>query len=207
MGGGAELLPAVSAGKIDITLSIPSNAIQAREKGFDFKMVMQNEVSAKQGRDSQAVFIELPYPNMEDALLNKQVDAVFNVEPFTSKMMSNAKFKVISHPATESLPGQTLGAFWGSEKWLNANKQTVEKFVSAMNKANKYIKEQPEETQKLIAEYTGIKIEVIKTMNPILWSTTIDKATLQGLLDLMQKHGALKNKMDADSVLFSTALQ
>jgi NitT/TauT family transport system substrate-binding protein len=253
MSGGAELLPAVSAGRIDIALSIPSNAIQAREKGFDFQMVMQNEIAAKQGKDSQALFvnansgiskvadlkgkrisvnaignqtwislvevleknglgskdvsfIEVPYPNMEDALANKLVDAVFNVEPFTTKMLSNPAFKTISYPATEALPGQPLGAFWGSEKWLNANKETVTKFVTAINKANQYFKENPDETQKIIAEYTGIDVKVIKAMNPILWDSKVDKATLQSLLVLLKKHGALKKDMDADSILFSTAL-
>jgi NitT/TauT family transport system substrate-binding protein len=254
MGGGAELLPAVSAGKIDIALSIPSPAIQAREKGFDFKMVMQNEVAAKQGRDSQALFvradggiadvkglkekriavnnignqtwlsvvevlskngidkkdvhfIELPYPNMEDSLLNKQVDAVFNVEPFTTKMDSSGKFKIVSYVATESLPMQPLGAFWASEKWYKNNEKTAEKFVAAMQKTNEYLAQHPDEAKKLIAEYTGIDIAVIEKMSPIIWDSKVDKATVQGLLDLMQKHAILKDKMNADSVLFPSSLK
>jgi NitT/TauT family transport system substrate-binding protein len=253
MGGGSELLPAVSAGKIDITLSIPSSAIQAVDKGFDFKMVMQNEISAKQGRDTQAVFvdtdsgitgmkdlkgkkvavnniknqmwlsfaevlkkngidkndvnfIELPFPNMEDALLNKQVDAVFNVEPFTSKMLSNSKFKVISYAATEALPGQPVGTFWASEKWLASNGKTIEKFVNAMKKSNSYLSKHPEETQQIISEYTGIKIEAIKKMNPIIWDTKVDKNTLQDLLNLMKSHGVIKSDLKVDNIVYPTAL-
>lgn len=253
MGGGAELLPAVSAGKIDITLSIPSSAIQAVDKGFDFKMVMQNETSAKQGEDTQAVFvnddsgissmkamkgkkvavnniksqmwlsfaevlqkngvdkgdvhfIEVPFPNMADALLNKQVDAVFNVEPFTSRMLSNPKFKVISYAATEALPGQTVGAFWASDKWLAANAKTVQKFVNAMNKVNAYLSKHPDETHKMISEYTGIKLEAIQQMRPIIWETKVDKNTLQGLLDLMKKHGLIKSDLKLESVVYQSAL-
>jgi NitT/TauT family transport system substrate-binding protein len=254
MGGGAELLPAVSAGKIDITLSIPSPAIQAREKGFDFKMVMQNEVAAKQGKDSQALFvradsgitdvkglkgkkiavnnignqmwlsvvevlakngidkkdvsfIELPFPNMQDSLMNKQVDAVFNVEPFTSKLESNNTFKNISYAATEALAQQPIGAFWASEKWYKNNEKTAEKFVAAMRKTNEYLAQHPDEAKKLMAEYTGIDIAVIEKMTPIIWDSKVDKATVQGLLDLMQKHAILKDKMNADSVLFPSALK
>lgn len=254
MGGGAELLPAVSAGQIDITLSIPSPAIQAREKGFDFKMVMQNEISAKEGEDSQAIFVradsginglqdlkgkqlavnnignqtwlafvevlemngvdkkdvnflELPFPNMEDALVNKQIDAVYNVEPFTSKMLTNADLKAISYPATESLPGQPAGAFWASEKWLASNGQTAEKFVNAMKKATAYLAEHPEETNTLIAEYTGLPPAMIENMKPIIWTSEVEQDTLQGLLDLMKKHGLLEKEMKVEEILHPTALQ
>lgn len=254
MSGGAELLPAVSAGKIDITLSIPSPAIQAREKGFDFKMVMQNEVAAKQGKDSQALFVrvdsgmtdvkglkgkriavnnignqtwlsvvevlakngidkkdvhfvELPYPNMEDALLNKQVDATFIVEPFTTKTSSNAQFKILAYPGVEALPMQPLGAFWASEKWYKANEKTAEKFVAAMQKTNEYLAKHPDEARKLMSEYTGVDIAVIEKMTPILWDSKVEKPTIQGLLDLMQKHALLKDKMEADSILFPSALK
>ncbi|MDB5727928.1 MAG: transporter substrate-binding protein [Noviherbaspirillum sp.] len=254
MGGGAELLPAVSAGKIDITLSIPSSAIQARDKGFDFKMVMQNEIAAKEGEDTQAIFvnadagiagpkdlkgkriavnhiknqtwlsmvevlskngidknavsfIELPYPNMEDALLNKQVDAVFNVEPFTSKMAANSKLRAISYPAVEALPGQPIGAFWASEKWLASHEQAAQKFVNAMRKTNEYLQKNPEETQKLIAEFTGINIDTIKKMKPIMWNANVDKATVQTLIDLMKRHELINSDMKADTVLYSTAVK
>ncbi|TAL76879.1 MAG: ABC transporter substrate-binding protein [Burkholderiaceae bacterium] len=254
MGGGAQLLPAVSAGKIDIALSIPSNGIQGRDKGFDFKMVMQNEVSAKAGKDSQAMFvnsdsgissmaglkgktiavnyignqmwlsavevlrkdsidkkdvnfIELPFPNMEDSLVNKQIDAAFNVEPFTSKMLRNPKLKVISYAAVEALPGQPVGAFWASERWLRTHQVAVEKFVKAMRKTNDYLREHPLETQKIIAEYTGLKLETIQQMRPILWDSVVDKPTWQRLLDLMKNHGLISANMKVDDVIFPTALQ
>jgi NitT/TauT family transport system substrate-binding protein len=254
MGGGAELLPAVSAGKIDITLSIPSTAIQARDKGFDFKMIMQNETSAREGQDTQAVFvnadsgiagmkdlkgkkvavnnignqmwlsfaevlkkngvdkkdvsfIELPFPNMEDALVNKQVDAIFNVEPFTSKMLSNPKLKAISYAATAALPGQPVGAFWASEKWLASNEKAAEKFVNAMKKTTDHLNKNPEETQKIIAEYTGLKLEVIQKMRPINWDTKVDQNTMQGLLKLMKDHGLTNSDLKVESVVFPTALK
>lgn len=254
MGGGAQLLPAVSAGKIDIALSIPSNGIQGRDKGFDFKMVMQNEVSAKTGKDSQAMFvnsdsgisnmaglkgktiavnyignqmwlsaveilqkngtnkkdvnfIELPFPNMEDSLVNKQIDAAFNVEPFTSKMLHNPKLKVISYTAVEALPGQPVGAFWASERWLKTHHSAVEKFVKAMQKTNSYLKQHPLETQKVIAEYTGLKLETIRQMRPILWDSVVDRTTWQRLLDLMKKHGLISANMKVDDVVFPTAFQ
>jgi|GEM_PF-363372 len=254
MGGGAELLPAVSAGKIDITLSIPSNAIQARDKGFDFQMVMQNEVAAQQGSDSQAVFvnkdsgiesvkdlkgkriavnfignqmwlsmvevlkengidknevsfIELPFPNMQDALVNKQVDAVFNVEPFTSRMKAAAGLKVISYAAVEALPGQPVGTFWASGKWLENNREAAEKFVRAMHKANEYLVQNPDEARKMIAEFTGLKLEVVEKMGPILWNSKVDMATWQRLLDLMKEYKLIDADMKAQEVVYPTAMQ
>jgi NitT/TauT family transport system substrate-binding protein len=254
MGGGAELLPAVSAGKIDIALSIPSSAIQAREGGFNFKMVMQNEVAASEGPDSQAVFVpadstvrevgdlegkriavnnigsqmwlslvevlaeagvdeddvqflEMPFPNMRDALANDQVDAAFNVEPFTSDMASSGDFRTVSYAATEALPGQPVGAFWSTSQWYEENEQTAEKFVAAMDEVNAYLASHQDETNELISEYTGIDLPVIEKMTPINWDSEVDKSTVQALLDLMRERGLLTEDVDADSVLFPLATQ
>jgi NitT/TauT family transport system substrate-binding protein len=254
MGGGAELLPAASAGKLDITLSIPSTAIMARQKGFDFKMVLQNELAASSGKDSQGTFVradsgivsnaglrgkriavnniygqpwlsivemlnrsgikpnevsfvELPYSNMEDALANKQVDAALSVEPFTSKMLADPAFKVISYPAAEALPGAPIGAFWATEKWYGANQQTAEKFVAAMKEANVYLAAHPDEVKKMTADFTGMKPSIIANMKPIIWGSKVDMASIQSMLDLMLKYGLLKTPMTTASVLFPTATQ
>jgi NitT/TauT family transport system substrate-binding protein len=254
MSGGAELLPAVTAGKIDITLSIPSSPIQATEKGFDFAMVMQNEVAATSGQDSQAIFVntdsgitklselkgktaaintiksqmwlsfieaakkdgvgaddvnfvELPMPTMQDSLANKQVDAVLDVEPYTSRMLADKKFRLISYPATESLPGQTIGAFWASRKWLDGHADTARKFVTAMHEATEYMKTHPDETHQLIAEYTGLKLETIQAMHPVLWDNKVDMQTLQALIDMMKRNGVIQGDIKAESVVYATALE
>jgi NitT/TauT family transport system substrate-binding protein len=254
MGGGAELLPAVSAGKIDMALSIPSSAIQAREGGFDFKMVMQNEVAASEAPDSQAVFVradskvsrvadlkgkriavnnigsqmwlsmvevldragvdqddvqflEMPFPNMREALANDQVDAVFNVEPFTSDMAASGDFQAISYAATEALPGQPVGAFWATTQWYEENEQAAEKFVAAMDEVNTYLASHPDETNQLISEYTGIDLPVIEKMTPINWDSEVDRSTVQELLDLMRERGLLSKPVEAESVLFPLATQ
>jgi len=252
MGGGAELLPAVSAGQIDIALSIPSAAVQARDNGFDFRMVMQNEVAADEGADSQAVFakadsgigsvadlagkrvavnnigsqmwlslvkvlegagvdpedvefVEAPFPNMSDALANDQVDAVFNVEPFTSAMAASGDFDVVSYAATEALPGQPVGAFWTTGDWYEKNQAAAEGFVAAVKEATDYLAAHEDEKNEFIAEYTGIDESVIEKMTPIRWNSDVDVDTLQGLLDLMQENGLLKKPVSTDDVLLPTA--
>lgn len=254
MDGGSQLLTSISAGQIDIALATPSPPIQAIDKGFDFRMIMQNEIAARQGQDTQALFvnadssvksvkdlagktigtstiknqmwlmlsevlkkngvdntkvnyIELPYSSMEDSLRNKQLDAVFNVEPFTSKMLANPAFREISYPSTETLPGQPLGAFWASKKWLDAtNGKGAQKFVAAMNEANDYLRAHPEETQKIIAEYTGIKLQTIQAMHPVLWDSKVDKATWQSLLNLMHDYGLTKKAIPVDDIIYPTAI-
>jgi NitT/TauT family transport system substrate-binding protein len=237
-----------------MALSIPSSAIQAREGGFDFKMVMQNEVAASEAPDSQAVFVradskvsrvadlkgkriavnnigsqmwlsmvevldragvdqddvqflEMPFPNMREALANDQVDAVFNVEPFTSDMAASGDFQAISYAATEALPGQPVGAFWATTQWYEENEQAAEKFVAAMDEVNTYLASHPDETNQLISEYTGIDLPVIEKMTPINWDSEVDRSTVQELLDLMRERGLLSKPVEAESVLFPLATQ
>src|SRR5690606_37673674 len=152
-------------------------------------------------------FIELPFPNMQDALVNKQVDAVFNVEPFTSRMKASAQLKVVSYAAVEALPGQPVGSFWASAKWLENNTDAAQRYVRALHKANEYLAQHPDETRKVIAEFTGLKPEAVAQMGPILWNSKVDMATWQRLLDLMKEYGLIDADMKANEVVYSTAIQ
>jgi NitT/TauT family transport system substrate-binding protein len=253
MDDGSALLTAISAGKIDIALATPAPPIMAIDKGFDFRAIMQNEVAASGGQDSQALsvlansginnleqlkgktlaastiktqlwvmseemfkrkgmkrgdvnYIELPFASMEDALRNKQIDGALTVEPYTSKILHNPNYKVIAYPSIEVLPSQPLGAFWASKKWLDETQgKGAEKFIAAMTKANAYLAAHPDETLSLISEYTGVKLEIVKGMHPVLWNAKVDKATWQKLLDLMHEHGLTKTAIQADTILYHTA--
>ena len=53
----------------------------------------------KKGVDPKSVeFFEIPFPQMADALFQKRLDAVWNVEPFVTFMTQSGKAKVLAYP-------------------------------------------------------------------------------------------------------------
>jgi NitT/TauT family transport system substrate-binding protein len=55
---GNDLMTALQSGKLDIVLAIPGVAMQAREKGFNVGLVLQNEIAHDSGPDTGGLIVK-----------------------------------------------------------------------------------------------------------------------------------------------------
>src|SRR5919109_5511307 len=83
----------------------------------------------KNGVDAKTIqFIEIPFPQMGDALLQNRLDAVWAVEPFLTILRKSGNVRVLAYPYQENLPGMDLTAFFAKETWLKANADPARRF-------------------------------------------------------------------------------
>lgn len=163
---------------------------------------------AENGIDPEKVnFVEVPFPNMGDALINKQIDAAVEVEPFITFLEADGKVKTLAYPFLEVRPGLDIAGFVASNKFVDEHPVTVERFVAALQKANEYLNTHPEEKVKYIAEFTKSKPEVVQELTIDKWSHKVNPESLQTLADLAQKYGLLKDKLEVNEIVHQTALQ
>jgi NitT/TauT family transport system substrate-binding protein len=138
VGSGAQGVPLLLSGRMDIVFSNTVTTLQALEQGLDGMILAPGAVARSQPPDTGAIlvlkgttpkdlqgrrvavnvinstawmymsafldkhgigrdqvrFVEVPFPQMNDALLNKQVDAIVQVEPFTSVVTQTGKVDV-----------------------------------------------------------------------------------------------------------------
>ena len=66
-------------------------------------------------------FVELPFPQMADALYQKRVDAVWNVEPFMTIMVKSGNARIVVHPYQENNPNMDVTGFYARDNWLKSN--------------------------------------------------------------------------------------
>lgn len=136
--------------------------------------------------DSKKIeFLEIPFPQMSDALLQNRLDMVWAVEPFLTLLMKSGKGRIIGHPYSDNIPGMDLTAFFARESWLKANKDVALRFRKAILKATEYVRAAPkQERDAWVAKYTGMKPELVAEVNLPNFSTEFDIKTLKGNLDL-----------------------
>ncbi|MBI4320310.1 MAG: ABC transporter substrate-binding protein [Chloroflexi bacterium] len=164
------------------------------------------ELVARNGVDPKKItFAEIGFPQMGDALYNKQVDAVFSTEPFTMIMRDSGKARALSYPFVEIEPGLNIAQWIASEKWVKANPIATRKFARAMTRTIEYLNSNPEEKLKLIAEYTKQDAEVLRKTTLDVLSTKVDVKSLQNQIALMVKHEMLKQSVDASTMMWETA--
>ena len=82
-------------------------------------------------------FLELPFPQMADALYQNRLDAVWNVEPFMTLMVKSGNARILVHPYQETNPNMDVTGFYARESWLKNNRDVALRFKRAMDKATR----------------------------------------------------------------------
>ena len=89
-------------------------------------------MAAKKGVDTSKIeFLEIPFPQMADALFQKRVDAVWNVEPFVTFMMKSGKAHLMAYPYQDNMPGMDISNYFAKESWVRANPDVARRFKRA----------------------------------------------------------------------------
>ncbi len=148
----------------------------------------------KHGVDARSVkFVELPFPQMSDALLQNRLDAVWNVEPFVTVMMQAGTARVLAYPYHENVPGMDITAYFAKESWLKANADAARRFKRAIDRATAYLNSAPkDERNDWIAKFSGVKPELVAKMNLPLFTSEFNVDSLRANLELAARHNLMK---------------
>ena len=130
-------------------------------------------------------FVELPFPQMADALYQKRVDAVWNVEPFMTIMVKSGNARIVVHPYQENNPNMDVTGFYARDNWLKSNPDVAARFKRAMDKATRYINDvSKEERDDWVAKFTGAKVDLVAQMALPNFVTEFNVPGLRKNLDL-----------------------
>ncbi|MBI2153933.1 MAG: ABC transporter substrate-binding protein [Candidatus Rokubacteria bacterium] len=164
-------------------------------------------IDSNGGDSSKVKWIELPFPQMEPALVNKQIDAFVAVEPFvTVPSKVNKKTKVLGYPLGGIAPRLLIAAYFASEAWIQKNGDTVKAFVAALNRGIDAHNASPEEAKATIAKHTGLKPELLKEMVLPAFERKILESDLQPMLDVAFQYKLIEKKFAPRQVISPLAL-
>jgi NitT/TauT family transport system substrate-binding protein len=152
---------------------------------------------AKHGVDRTKVrFTEVPFPQMNDPLLNEQVDAVGQVEPFRSALMATDKVEIVSWTYVETAPNSDITQYIALTPWVEKNRETAVKFTRAVNKGAQFAQSNEAATREINVAYTGLNPALKdKVLLPQL-GTAVNVAGMTRTMELMQQYGMLKAPID-----------
>ena len=164
-------------------------------------------VQATGGDPDKVTYLEVPFPQMTDALKGDRVDAVFVVEPFYSAALASGGVHVAWPYFTidKRLP---IGMYASTESYIKANPAVIEKFTRAYNKGVDWINQNKgsEEWTQIISAYTRMKPEQLKGLALPPYDKSIDAAGIDKMTDLMVKHKMIDARPDAKAMLYRTVV-
>jgi len=148
--------------------------------------VHMREWLQRNGVDPGSVeFLEMPFPQMADALFQNRLDAVWNVEPFLTFMVRSGNARVIAYPYQENVPHMDITGYVAKESWVKANPEIALRFKRAIERATTYlVNASTEERNDWVAKYSGAKPEIVAAMNLPQFVTEFNVPSLKANLDI-----------------------
>jgi NitT/TauT family transport system substrate-binding protein len=160
------------------------------------------EAIAKAGGDpSKVQFLELDFPQMDDAVLARRAEAASGTEPFTTIGVGTGKLAVLSYMFVDVQPGLNIAGWVARESWVKQHPQTVAAFRRVLQRSIDLLESSPEERTKAILEFTPLKEPLLKKITLDKWTTKLDVADLQKQIEIYKRNGMIDKTFDAKTLI------
>lgn len=159
----------------------------------------------KYGVDPKSVsFVELPFPNMVDAVVAGHVDVAVVTQPFLHFGAAGGKVRPIAYHFEEVQPGVEISGFAVSRKWATGNPRTLAAFERAVSRAVDYLMGSEERAIPILAQFTKMKPEVIRKTGVPSWTNELSRTNMTEQMRLMIRHGLLEKAQDVGKLIWSS---
>jgi len=160
----------------------------------------------KNGASSAKVkFVEIPFPQMEAALVAGKIDAASAHEPFPSAALAKDVARVLANPWSDVIGKFLIASWFASEKWLQKNKQTAQAFIAALNRGIDAVGADPKGSRDTIAKWTGLNPDLAGKIPLPVFEKGVSEKDLQVTIDLTQKYKLIPRALKARDVISDLA--
>ncbi len=125
-----------------------------------FARSMLKAVGLEPDRDVTLVNVKGAGPGAT-ALENHVVDCTWSSPPLSSRLELEGRGRVISS-SSDAFPGMQQSVFYSTTDFIAANENVVERFLDSVNKAQAFVRNEPDEAAKIYAEFLDINGDVAK---------------------------------------------
>jgi len=157
-------------------------------------------------KSAEYTITELPFPQMMNALLNKQVDAIGVTDPFRAMTMNTGKVRDLGSHISQSHPNVRVAGYVAVERWVTANPELARAFQRAYAKSVDFVNKHPEKHGDWQIQYfklpPTLKDQVF--LGPFR-DRDLGPEVMESLArtrDIMVKYGFLKTQLDPRTIVF-----
>jgi NitT/TauT family transport system substrate-binding protein len=156
----------------------------------------------KNGGDSKAVhYVEIPIPQMADAVRAGRIDAGTMDAANADAATSRAELRRIASTYDSIAKTFMAGAWFTSSAWAQNNPDTTKKFVAAMRKASVWANAHPADAVKIFIKYSRFsEADLLAAPRPF-FATTTTSDLIQPVIDVAAQYLAIKASFPAHDLL------
>jgi NitT/TauT family transport system substrate-binding protein len=168
-------------------------------------MFVKAWVDATGGNAENVQIVEIALPAMVEALKQKRVDAALVVDPYMTVAFDDPAVELLDWPMSKVFPGGPVAFFAVTPEMCERRPNDVRAFVRAYRRGAVWCNANAGKDAffNLIAEFTGMNVDLVRRMKPVPAPTDIVPSSLPRLTALMRQTGLLDTNVDLRTKIFT----
>jgi ABC-type nitrate/sulfonate/bicarbonate transport system substrate-binding protein len=158
----------------------------------------------KHGGDSSTMkFVEIPFPQVADALAAGRIQAGYLVEPFITiaEKRNIARFLVTGDDAVG--PSYLASAWFSTTQWAQAHPNVVARFAQALAKGARWANANPVKVVPIIVSHLNADPGIVASSRRTFYGERVNDSDVQPLIDMTAKYGKFTS-FPASEIVFRT---
>lgn len=161
-----------------------------------------NEILRAHGVDPSTVeYRAVPFPLMDKALANRDVDAIHTAEPFGTVIARKLRARMVLDGGGDPITGIPISGYVSTDDFVAKHPKTAAAFQRAIVRAQTLASRDRKQVERVLPGYAKVDAQTAAALALPTYSTSVDPAGLQRLADLMLQQGLIKSPVDARSVI------
>jgi ABC-type nitrate/sulfonate/bicarbonate transport system substrate-binding protein len=164
------------------------------------QLSIQLWVDKNRGDSSTIKFVEMPFTEMEPALVQNRVDAALLADPDATTAMALGHTRILSVPFDALGQEWMIGAWFAKADWIAANGDVTKRFASVMREAAVWGNKPQNYAQSaaILEKYTKVRVG---SANRIAFADKLDPAWIQPQIDMAARYKVLKASFPAADLI------
>jgi NitT/TauT family transport system substrate-binding protein len=163
-----------------------------------------NELLTANGVDPAKVkYRAVPFPLMDKALANHDVDAVHTAEPFCSVFRQKLGARMVVDGGAGPVAGLSVSGYVSTQDFVTKYPKTAAAFQRAIEKAQALAAGDRKQVESVLPSYAKVDAQTAAKLILPGYPTSLDPGRIQRLSGLMVRQGLLKTEIDVPSVIFT----
>jgi NitT/TauT family transport system substrate-binding protein len=155
----------------------------------------------KHGGDATSMkFVEVPFPQMPDALAAGRIGAAYVVEPFLTIIEKHGIGRILNSGDDAIAPAYLAAAWFSTEQWAKAHPDVVSRFAGAMARAARWANANPAKVVPIITSYLKADPALTAASRRTYFGETLAPAQIQPIIDVTAKYGKFTSYPAADLI-------
>lgn len=168
-------------------------------------MFIKAWVAATGGDPEKVQIIEVALPAMVAALKEKRIAAALVIDPYMTVALDDPEIELLDWPMSKVFPGGPVAFFAVTGETAQRRPSDVRAFFRAYKRGAAWVNanEGKEPYFSLVAEYSGMNVDLVRRMKTVPAASDVIPATLPRLTNLMRQTGLLETNLDLRPKIFT----